>query len=441
MAPTSRLLAWVAVAGVLPALLLVATPGAWPLVAALWTALAAAAAFDAWRAPGRLAAVTIQMPSLVRLTHERPGSVPLRVAPLRTPLGTPLDLRVAPLLPADLDDGAAPATVRLSGADVPVEIACLPRRRGSFRIASCRLESASPWGLWVARGARTVDCEVRAYPNLLSERRHVPALFLYRGRGGAHRQRQIGKGREFEKLREYLPGDSFEDVHWKATARRGRPVTKLFQVERTQEVYVVLDSSRLSARPSGNPAQPALERTVRAALVLALAAERQGDLFGLVTFGDRVRNFVGARTGPAHFLACREALYALDSQSSSPDFDELATFLRTRLRRRALLVVLTDLDDPLLAESFQRAADLLRRQHLLLVCTPRPSDVAPVFSRPADDVGEVYRQLAGHLRWQDQRELGRALEQKGVGYALLGAETLAAEVVSRYAAIKQRQSL
>jgi len=69
-----------------------------------------------------------------------------------------------------------------------------------------------------------------------------------------------GKGRDFEKLREYIPGDSLDDIHWKATAKRGHPVTKVFQIERTQEVYVILDASRLSGAPSGSPPRAALER-------------------------------------------------------------------------------------------------------------------------------------------------------------------------------------
>ena len=69
---------------------------------------------------------------------------------------------------------------------------------------------------------------------------------MNRGAFGVHAQRQVGQGREFEKLREYAPGDSYIDIHWKATAKRGRPVTKLYQVERTQEVYVIIDASRLA---------------------------------------------------------------------------------------------------------------------------------------------------------------------------------------------------
>ena len=97
-----------------------------------------------------------------------------------------------------------------------------------------------------------VQSEIRVYPNLLSERKSLAALFLNRGAFGVHAQRQVGKGRDFEKFREYVPGDDYDEIHWKATARRGKPITKVFQIEKTQEVYVIVDASRLSARKSGS---------------------------------------------------------------------------------------------------------------------------------------------------------------------------------------------
>ena len=110
-------------------------------------------------------------------------------------------------------------------------------------------------------------------------------LFLPRGSLGIHAQRQLGKGREFEKLREYMPGDSYEDIHWKTTAKRARPVTKVFQLERTQEIYVIIDASRLSARTeevmssnqqnedSTKASKTILEKYITAAMILWLAAE------------------------------------------------------------------------------------------------------------------------------------------------------------------------
>src|SRR5579871_6103505 len=130
--------------------------------------------------------------------------------------------------------------------------------------------------MWQVRRKETVAMEIRAYPNL---RRDDDLKALRLGVTGAHAQRQVGRGREFEKLREYLPGDGFDEIHWKATARRGKPVSKVFQVERTQEVYVIIDSSRLAARPVEE--ETVLDRAIKAALVVGAAAERRGDLFGI----------------------------------------------------------------------------------------------------------------------------------------------------------------
>jgi uncharacterized protein (DUF58 family) len=236
-------------------------------------------------------------------------------------------------------------------------------------------------------------------------------------------------------------------VHWKATAKRGRPVTKVFQVERTQELYVVVDAARLSARipdPTSGLQRPAsvLERHLTAALLLGLAAERQGDLFGLVTFSDAVSTFVRARNGKSHFSVCRDAIYTLEPRAVTPDFAELASFLRLRLRRRALLVFLTDLDDPVLAESFTRHLEPLARQHLILVNMLKPPGVAPLFSgADVTDVDDVYERLGGHLRWQRLRELERNLQRRGVEFALLDDERLCAQLVTQYLNVKQRQAI
>ena len=133
---------------------------------------------------------------------------------------------------------------------------CTPAERGSFEVPSVHLEVSSKLGLWNVRRSDRLNVDIRVYPDLFEERKRVAMIFLHRGASGIHAQRQVGKGREFEKLRDYAHGDPIEDVHWKATAKRGRPVSKVFQVERTQEVYVAIDCSRLTARLSIPPTPP-----------------------------------------------------------------------------------------------------------------------------------------------------------------------------------------
>jgi uncharacterized protein (DUF58 family) len=288
---------------------------------------------------------------------------------------------------------------------------------------------------------------------LSAERRHAAALFLNRGQFGAHAHRQLGKGREFEKLREYVPGDSYEDIHWKATARRHIPIAKQFQIERTQEVYVVIDASRLSARDMPEDSEwtdaeadrsttNQLERFIASALILGLAAERQGDLFGLLSFSDRVENFVRAKGGKAHFTACREAIYALEAKRVNPDFGEVAAFIRSRLRKRALLLFLTNLDDPILAESFVESMSLLSRHHLILVNMLQPVGVEPLFSPSrVEHTDDLYDRLAGHIQWRALTELKSVLQRRNVTMSLLDHAAMTSQLVSQYMNVKQRQVL
>jgi uncharacterized protein (DUF58 family) len=291
--------------------------------------------------------------------------------------------------------------------------------------------------------------EIHVYPDLLGERRTLAALFLNRGSLGVHARRQVGQGREFEKLREYLPGDSLDQIHWKVTAKRAQLVSKVYQIERTQEVYVLIDASRLSARPAAPEAETPearedtiLERFITAGLAMGAAARRQGDLFGLAVFSDRVERFIRARSGQSHYNACREALSTIHASGVSPDFRELFSFIGLRLRKRALLIILTSLDDPAVAESYLQGMRLIGRKHLVMTGMLRPEGVVPLFS--ADTVhrpDDLYRALGGHLLWAQIQETGKTLERQGVRFALLDSATLCATLVSDYMEIKGRQLL
>jgi uncharacterized protein (DUF58 family) len=407
-------------------------------------AIVGVAALDAYMGIRNLRTLRVQLPSKLRWIQGRSAELEVVFESRST---RPVRLRVGFDYPPELLPREEEMIV-----DLPAQAGkhhvlcdCLPTQRGLFKIEGCYYEAKSPASLWDIRGRNLQTVEVRAYPNLESERKQVASLFLRTNRTGMRAMRQLGQGREFEKLREYVPGDGYDTIHWKATARRGHPITKLYQTERTQEVYVVIDASRLSARLQvpGDPSQGThLDRYIAATLVLGLAAEKQGDLFGLLTFGDRVFNFVRARNGKEHYSACREALYRLEPQSVSPDFEEIATFIRLRLRRRALLVFMTDLDDPIIMESFQRSADLICRKHLLLVQMLQTENVRPVFSNAAvTTVDDVYKDLAHHLAWHDLRQLSLSLQQHGVTLSLISREEFSAQTTSNYLRVKQRQLL
>jgi uncharacterized protein (DUF58 family) len=437
LVPSFRLLLLVG-AVIVPAALIAVVP-AWQLLGYLLIVVAGLAAIaDACLAPQRVRQLSVKTDALVRMWKDRTTVIDLII---RNESQKKISLRIGMLFPPEIvPPQDEQRTVLPTGTEFSrIQWECTPHKRGQYFITQCIIERPSALGLWAVRKTLPLQLEIRVYPNLAVERKKSPAFFK-RGRLGMNVQRQLGKGREFEKLREYASGDSFEDVDWKATARRGHPITRVFQVERTQEIYIILDASRLTSRPvPSDPDATILERNVTASLLLALAAEKQGDLFGLITFSDRVHKFVRARNGRAHYGACRDALYTLHARAVTPDFEELFSLLR--LRRRALLIFLTELDDPIVAETFVRNLRLLR-QHLVLVGMARPAGAQPLFEDPqVNAVDDVYKKLAGHISWNKLRELGRVLASQGVRFSLLDADTLGPELATIYLDLKQRQLL
>ena len=454
--PQNRLLLWFALL-VVPFMLLGAIePAAAMVSVACIGAFCVVVLADGIIARTGLDGISVTFPEVVRFSKDREAKLELR---LRNERQTRKQLRLALAFPRAMESSQEDLRVELPDGSEWSRLSwpCIPRRRGSMVLDGAHVEGVSPLGFWAVRRKLSARCEVRIYPNLSSDRKSLAALFLNRSVLGLHAQRQLGKGREFEKLREYVPGDGYDEVHWKATARRGKPITKVFQIEKTQEIYVVIDASRLSARetvPSSRlhiqgsdddlpePGASILERYITAALTLGLAAERQGDLFGLITFTDKVQKFVRAKNGKAHYSTCRDSLFTLQPQVVSPDFDELCTFIRLRLRRRTMLFFLTSLDDPVLAESFVHNLDLIRRQHLVLVNMIQPPGVEPVFANPnVATVDQLYQHLGGHLQWTKLRELETVLKRRGVQFSLLGNERLSTELVSQYLNVKRRQLL
>jgi uncharacterized protein (DUF58 family) len=378
---------------------------------------------DAWLGCRRLTAVNVAAPPFLKWFKARPARFELQVAGR---------LQVSLDLPVGLETSTKVMSLKAGASQANFD--CLPLRRGRYIVARCHLRAPSPWHLWHVRVAKELSTEIRVFPDL--EREPGVKLLLLKKLGGLRAQRTIGRGREFERLRDYAAGDSYDEIAWKASARRGRPIVKVFQVERTQDVYALIDSSRLGARAA------AVERFVGAALMLALAAENNGDNFGLVTFSDRVDHFVAPARGKPHFARCREAIFDLQPTPVSPDFAELFAFLQLRIRRRSLLLFLTDLADPLLAETFLRDVHLLSRRHVVLVNRLGDEQVRPLFSgKLAENQHEIGERLAGHLQWATLKDLEKNLRRLGVGMSLLTPGSVGLDLVRQYNDVKRRQAL
>ncbi|WOO42176.1 DUF58 domain-containing protein [Rubellicoccus peritrichatus] len=448
-APTGRSLIYAAV--LLPSTLVAPlAPGLMWFALLLYSIWFLTAFFDWWQSRSCYDGVQIEITPVCRLSKDNPGSLEIFLKKsngnsdsLVLMLGIPFHDTIE----SDMDT----LEVQLKGIAPfwTVKWPVVSRQRGVFKIRKVYAATHSRWGFWELRKSFDVVGEIRVYPNLRRERQQLANLFLNRGLAGAHAQRVVGQGREYEQLRQYLPGDSLVDIHWKAAAKRGELVTKTFQVERTQEIYLVIDHSRMSARrlPGQNAEtkfpESTLERFVTAASVLGLVASRQGDLFGMVSFHRKVTGFVRANSGRQHNQTLQDALFGLAPERVQPDFDELFSFIRMRLRRRALIIILTDLSDPVTAEAFAERVRMVSGQHLVIASMLKDDGVCPLFAEdnPVEKSADISQRIADHLKWHEFRELSKGLRREGVQLGLLNHERLSVEVVNQYLAVKARQAL
>ncbi len=397
---------------------------------------------------GRYRDLKFSLPETVRAIRDQRAELEVRVQSSFPHHGI---LRLAVLFPDGLESEAEPTNVLLtrSSSERLLLFPFMGTSRGSCLINRLYFDWHSPFGFWIHRSDRTVRCEVRIYPNLIVEGKQI-AHFLKRGAMGIHAHPQVGRGREFEKLRTYERGDGFDEIHWKATAKQRFPVTKVFQLERSKEVYLAIDTSRLSARPlpdtfttgRRNTNTTHLDRAISTALLFCATAERQGDRFGFISFSDKVDHLIKARNGSSHFNLCRDLAISLTTQTVAPDFTEIAATLKQRINGRSLIVFLTSLDDPVVAEDFVLTAGLLSRQHVILAVMIAPHAVQSLFSEgTVQDPDEIYAKLGGHLTWVKLQNLRRTLVLKGVQFHVVANHHLGLKLVSSYMDLKRRQIL
>jgi uncharacterized protein (DUF58 family) len=328
-------------------------------------------------------------------------------------------------------------------------------RRGLWPGPRVGIERQSRFRIWRLRRWFDMPEPLRIDTNLRPGRQEILRSPVYRMLVASQQTPWTGHGREFERLREYQPGDTYSEIAWKSSARRGAPVTRLFQWEQKQEVYFVVDQSRASALAlhpsthSESAALPAraprrmLDLAVETALVGATVALELGDEFGLVTYADGAKSWLRAGSGQSQFHRFRDCLLNMEPLPTNADYEALFSDIRVRLRRRAYLVLLADLTERSISDPLRRGVGLVRSSHALLMTSILPAHVRPAFSSKEDlnTDQDVYGALAGDRENQRLVALARQLRQLDVQLRYVPAGKFLRTAVEGYLESKREQRL
>jgi uncharacterized protein (DUF58 family) len=350
-----------------------------------------------------------------------------------------LDCRIVDDLPTALAD--EPAKLRVQAFPrVPVRkrYRVRPRRRGDYETGWLYMRYRSPLGLAEKWARAKLVQTVRVYPALKTSEEQQ--IFLARSRQielQLRQARQRGLGRDFESLRDYREGDDLRDVCWTATARRGGLITRQYQTERSQAVWIVLDCGRLMrSQPDGKYSK--LDHACATAVALAQVALYSGDRVGLLAYGQNIQQRLLPGRGAAHLRQLIELLAQVRTEVGEADHLRATAVLSRLQPRRSLILWITDLAETAMRpEVIDGAMQLLRRHVLLFVAMAQPEVERIAQGRPKN-VEEMFRSAAAQ-EMAGRRELLLAqLAEQGALTLDLEPEALTAAVLNQYLRAKER---
>jgi uncharacterized protein (DUF58 family) len=316
----------------------------------------------------------------------------------------------------------------------------LPQSRGYAKVGEVYLRYQSPLRIAERWAKVSLAQTVLVYPNIDEAKRH--SIYLVRSRQIELEKRYSrlrGTGRSFESLREYQDGDEFRDICWTATARRGKLVTRLYEIERSQTIWLVLDCGRLMRTRVAGLSK--LDYAINAALALTQVALYSGDRVGLLAYGRSIRQRVPAARGSAHLMQITRQLALAQEDEWEADHLQAAGRLLTDQKRRSLVVWITDLAETAMTPEVMEAAFQLMPRHLVLFVVIGQPDLSTLGARKPEDAAEMY-EVAAAQEIMHRRELLLArMRERGALALETTSSKLSTTLVNSYLEIKQRSQL
>lgn len=316
-----------------------------------------------------------------------------------------------------------------------------PAHRGDYEFHDINVACRGPvFGLVEKRYIIPAEARAKVYPNyheirkfsLLAQRHKLNEL-------GLRSISRYGEGTEFESLRDYTPDDDYRRIDWKASARNVRLITRQHQIERSQQIMLIVDCGRLMGTIGGSLSR--LDHAVHAGLMLAYLALRQDDQVGLLVYDERIRRHLAPRRHRAQLGQILENLYALKSDLVESNYVEAFEYFRKKQKRRSLAVIFTDVIDQRASQLLIRSVRSLYPRHLPLVILMRDRALDTVMRGPAREDFDRYRKAAASEILTEREEAIGELRAHGVTVLDVLPEQLTVSLLNQYIAIKSRGRL
>jgi len=308
-----------------------------------------------------------------------------------------------------------------------------PLKRGDFKFNLTQIRIHSLLGFWKRNQFIGELSLVRVYPNFAAVMKYTLLAMDQRlSQIGIVKKRRRGEGQDFHQLREYRDGDSLRQVDWNATARLRKLISRDYQEERDQQIIFLVDCGRRMLSEDGQLTH--FDHTLNAILLLSHVALRQGDAVGLMTFSGEER-WMSPRKSISSINHILNTIYDLQPGSYSPDYTKAASKLMVHQRRRALVVLITNLRDED-TEDLMPAIKIMQKRHLVLLASLKEKVIDDLLLKPVNDFDSAIDHAAAQQYAKYRRQTHQRLDHEGVLHLDVNPEQLPLSMVNHYMDIK-----
>ena len=310
-------------------------------------------------------------------------------------------------------------------------------KRGAFQFGKVHVKLQSRLGLYCQYIKLPLEREYKVYPNLQGVKKYHLAAFrhLIEQAGRNNRHLKVN-GTAFESLREYVIGDEYRKINWKASARANKLITNEYEPEKNQRVYMLIESGRpMSYTLRG---QCKLDLAMNTALMLSDIINSHGDLSGLLSFNTKIDHFITAGKGANHRNQLMESLYHIQSTKLTSNYEDAFLHFKKEEKRKSILFLFTDFDTLEEAEIIAKSARIIERQHILVVVLMMDEKLEQLAQMQPTNEEEIYNKAVALELLEERKQAIHRLNHKNVMCVETSLEQLELTVINKYIEAKNR---
>lgn len=312
-----------------------------------------------------------------------------------------------------------------------------PTKRGTFEFKNIHVRYEGKLKLCMKMYTLNLSREYKVYPNLKNLRKYKLSITNNRMlKQGQKNVKMLGRGTSFESLREYVTGDEYRKINWKATAREGKPIINQYEPEKNQHVHMLIDTGRpMSYTVRG---YRKLDLVVNTALILSDIVNQNGDQSGLLLFNTGVDSMIMPGKGAGHRNKMLEALYHIDHTNMTSNYEDAFYYFKAKERHRSIVFLFTDFETIEEAENMLRVLPVISKNNLLIIMLIRNESLEEIGSMEVKNKEDLFNKGVALELINERKKIISLLNRRGIMCIETEAEKLEFSAVNKYIQVKNR---